>query len=115
MIRFYGYPRCSTCRKALKWLEEQGVGYEFIDITEKPPSKALLKKLLGKYELKRLFNTSGGLYRELGVKDRLGTMSSDEAIDLLAGHGKLCKRPIVSDGTRHTVGFREDEFLEVWG
>lgn len=115
MIKVYGYMKCGTCRKALKWLDGKGVEYQFIDITEKPPTKKLLKALLEEYGLKRLFNTSGGQYRELGIKDRLATMSDAEAVDLLAQNGMLCKRPMVTDGARQTVGFKEDEFVAVWG
>lgn len=115
MLKFYGYMKCGTCRKALKWLDTRGQAYEFVDITEKPPTRKLLKDLLKTYELKRLFNTSGGQYRELGIKDRLATMTAAEAVDLLAGNGMLCKRPIVTDGTKATVGFKEEEFAAIWG
>ena len=115
MLKFYGYPKCSTCRKARTWLDTRGRDYQFIDITEKPPPKALLKALLKAYGRKALFNTSGGQYRELGIKDRLATMTDTEVVDLLAKNGMLCKRPMVTDGKRHTVGFREDIFTEVWG
>ncbi|MBD3221625.1 Spx/MgsR family RNA polymerase-binding regulatory protein [bacterium] len=114
MLEFYGYAKCGTCRKALKWLEEQGFGYEFIDITETPPTKKLLNDLLKTHDLKRLFNTSGQQYRAMNIKDRLSGMTEAEAIDLLAAEGRLCKRPIVTDGRRHTVGFKDDEFAEVW-
>lgn len=115
MITVYGYMKCDTCRKALKWLDARGLDHRFIDITVKAPTKALLKALLKEYGLKRLFNTSGGQYRELGIKDRLPGMGDAEAIDLLAGNGMLCKRPMISDGKRHTVGFKEEEFAGVWG
>lgn len=114
MIKLYGYMKCGTCRKAIKWLYTHGVEYQFIDITEKPPTRALLKALLKQYQLKQLFNTSGVMYRELGIKDKLPSMSPADAVDLLATNGKLCKRPVVTDGTRHTVGFKEDAFAEVW-
>ncbi len=81
----------------------------------KPPPKTLLRALLKQYGLKRLFNTSGGQYRELGIKDRLADMTAAEAVDLLAGNGMLCKRPMVTDGKRHSVGFKDDEFAAVWG
>ncbi len=74
-----------------------------------------MRSLLKDYPLKRLFNTSGVMYRELKVKDRLATMTNAEAVDLLAANGKLCKRPIVIDGKRHSVGFKDDEFAAVWG
>ena len=117
MIDFYGYDGCDTCRKAKKWLDARGVAYRSIAIVERPPSKALLKKLMkgGGYELKQLFNTSGQVYRQMKIKDKLGAMSVEEALGLLSEHGKLCKRPIVSDGTRHTVGFKVEVFEAVWG
>ncbi len=117
MIDFYGYDKCDTCRKAKKYLDEMGVAYRAIAIVECPPSRSLLKKILkaGDYELKQLFNTSGQVYRQMKVKDKLASMSIDDAVKLLSEHGKLCKRPIVTDGTRHTVGFRSDIFAEAWG
>ena len=117
MIDFYGYDGCDTCRKAKKWLEAQGVEYRSIAIVEKPPSAALLKKVLGggDYELKHLFNTSGQLYRQMKIKDKIAAMTQAEALRLLSQNGKLCKRPIVTDGKRHTVGFKPDIFSAVWG
>ena len=117
MIDFYGYNNCDTCRKAKKWLDAKGVAFSDHPIVDAPPSKALLKKILksGEYELKHLFNTSGQQYRQMKIKDKLATMSADEALTLLSENGKLCKRPVVTDGTRHTVGFKPDVFARVWG
>lgn len=119
MIRFYGYEKCSTCRQARKWLEERQITFQWIDITTSPPSKATLKQILaaGGYPLPALFNRSGELYRTMKIKDRLPQMDEAEAVDLLAKHGKLIKRPIVADphGRRHTVGFDPDRFKVVWG
>lgn len=117
MLKFYGYDNCSTCRNAKTWLTAHDVAFTSIDITEKPPPKSLLKAILkqGDYTLKDLFNKSGQLYREMKMKDRLATMSETEAVDLLAEHGKLCKRPIVTDGKQHTVGFNEERFADTWG
>lgn len=117
MLTAYVYPKCSTCRKALRWLDERGHRPRTIDITAEPPPASLLRSILrsGDYALKDLFNRSGELYRELNMKDRLPTMSEDEAIRLLGKHGKLCKRPIVTDGKRATVGFDEATFERVWG
>ena len=116
MIRFFGYDRCSTCRDAKKQLDAAGVEYKDIDITENPPPASLLNAIVkqGDYTLKQLFNTSGIQYRELKMKDKLPTLSQAEAIKLLASNGKLCKRPIVSDGERHTVGYKADLFGDVW-
>lgn len=117
MVDFYGYDKCSTCRKAKQWLDDHGVKYRSIPIVERPPSQALLKQILaaGEYELKHLFNTSGQLYREMRIKDKLAGMSVAEAIKLLSANGKLCKRPIVTDGKRFTVGFKADRFVQLWG
>lgn len=115
MVQFYGYSRCSTCTKAKKALQAAGVAFDEIDITAEPPPRALLEALLeAGYRLPELFNRSGVQYRELGMKDKLPSMSESEALTLLAGNGRLCKRPIVSDGKRHTVGFVADRFEATW-
>src|SRR5580692_7615466 len=95
-IKVYEYEGCSTCRKALKFLDARGVAYEAVPIIETPPSTAELKTML-KFagDLRRLFNTSGVLYREMGVGKRLETMDEAGALELLAKHGKLVKRPFV--------------------
>lgn len=114
-MKLYGYMKCGTCRKAIKWLDAHGVGYDFIDITQNPPKQAELKKALAAgYDIKDLFNKSGGQYRELNMKDKLPKMSQAEALKLLAGNGYLVKRPICIDGASVTVGFKEDVFEEVW-
>jgi len=117
MIDFYGYDGCSTCRKAKQWLDANGLAFRAIPIVEKPPSQALLKKILaaGDYELKHLFNTSGVLYREMKIKDKLPDMTQAQALKLLSDHGKLCKRPIVTDGRHATVGFKPEVFEKAWG
>ena len=117
MLKFYGYKKCGTSRKAEKWLDSKGVEHQFIDITENPPPKTLLQKIIksGNYELKELFNRSGGEYRALNLKGKLPTLKPAEAVTLLAGNGRLCKRPMVSDGKRHTVGFDETVFRATWG
>lgn len=115
-MKLYGYMKCGTCRKAIKWLGGQGVAYDFVDITLKPPTQAELKKALKVgYGLKDLFNKSGGQYRELNMKDKLPGMSQAEALKLLSGNGYLVKRPICLDGDTVTVGFKEDVFAEAWG
>jgi arsenate reductase len=110
VLKFYGYSKCSTCIKARKILKQSGVDFEDIDITVTPPSSKLLKDILnaGVYPLKKLFNTSGVVYRELKIKDKLANMSEAEAIDLLASEGKLIKRPIISNGKAYVVGFNEE-------
>lgn len=115
-MRFYGYARCSTCTKAKKALAAAGVEFEEIDITTQPPPKAVFKRLLSAgYTLPQLFNRSGVQYRELGIKDKLPEMSESEALSLLAGNGRLCKRPIATDGQHHTVGFDPDVYRDTWG
>ncbi|MEX2213348.1 MAG: Spx/MgsR family RNA polymerase-binding regulatory protein [Phycisphaeraceae bacterium] len=117
MIRFYGYGKCSTCRQAKQHLMKAGVTFEDIDITQSPPPAYVLKAILksGDYTLGRLFNRSGELYRSMNMKTKLPGLSEAEAIKLLAASGKLIKRPIVTDGKKHTVGYDAGVFEEVWG
>jgi len=116
MLKFFGYDKCSTCRNAQKWLDAHDVTYEKIDITQTPPTKVTLKKILtgGQYKLGDLFNRSGQLYREMGMKDRVKELTEDEALSLLAEHGKLVKRPIVVGDKQATVGFKEDVYDATW-
>ncbi|RAU97609.1 arsenate reductase family protein [Paenibacillus sp. YN15] len=115
-VTFYGYPPCGTCRNALKWLKSHGVDVEVKDITAEPPGKEELKTLarLAGLDIRKLFNVSGQVYRELSLKDRLPDMSEEEMLELLAGNGKLIKRPVVTDGAKATVGFKEEEFRQAW-
>jgi arsenate reductase (glutaredoxin) len=115
-LTFYWYPKCGTCRKAKKWLEDHHVSFEEVHIVENPPSRAELEEMVEKsgLELKKFFNTSGQKYRELGLKDKIKTSSQDELLDLLASDGMLIKRPIVTDGNKVTVGFKEEEFEKMW-
>ena len=113
-MKIYCYPKCTTCKKALKWLDEQGKAYEEIDIKENNPSKEDLKAAYEKsgLPLKRFFNTSGLKYKELKLKDRLASMSEDEQLELLASDGMLVTRPLVSDGETVLTGFKEAEWRE---
>lgn len=115
-IQLYGYPKCSTCRKANKWLKDNGIDYIENHIVETPPTKDQLQKMheVGGVELKKFFNTSGMKYRELGLKDKIPTMSEDEQLSILATDGMLIKRPIVFDGKNLTLGFKEQQFEDVW-
>lgn len=115
-LTFYWYPKCGTCRKAKKWLEDHGIDYESIHIVENPPSRAQIQEFYQKsgLELKKFFNTSGQKYRQLGLKDKIKTASEDELLELLALDGMLLKRPIVTDGERVTVGFNEEQFEQTW-
>lgn len=116
MITFYGYDKCDTCRKAKKLLVERDVKFNFIDITLTPPPKRVLKQIVdsGDYKLSDLLNKSGVQYRELNMKERVKTMTPADLIDALADNGRLCKRPIVTDGKQHTVGFNEAVFTKAW-
>ena len=111
-VKIYEYKGCSTCRKALKWLEAKGIEFERIAIRERPPSKAELKQMLKAYEgnLRALFNTSGGDYRAMNMKEKLAKLSKMEAIDLLTGNGNLVKRPFVMTKDDGVVGFNEAEW-----
>lgn len=113
-MKVYYYPKCTTCKKALKWLEEQGKSYEGIDIKEQNPSKEELKELYEKsgLPLKRFFNTSGQKYRELQLKDKLPAMSEEEQLELLASDGMLVKRPLTVSGDVVLTGFKEAEWAE---
>lgn len=115
-IQFYWYPKCSTCQKAKKWLEQNNKDYEPIHIVDNPPTTSQLKKIVEKSELpiKKFFNTSGKKYRELGLKDKLDTMSDDEKLELLASDGMLIKRPIAFNGSNVTVGFKEETYENTW-
>ena len=114
-MKVYTYSKCSTCRKAVKWLNEKGIEFDEIPIREKPPTKAELNVMLKAYdgELRRLFNTSGQDYRALGLKDKLPGMSESEAITLLAGNGNLIKRPFFLGEGVGLVGFKEADWEEV--
>jgi arsenate reductase len=116
MLKFYGYKKCDTCRKAEKALAKLGREYEFVDITEAPPSQAALKAIVRQSgaELKKFFNTSGVQYKELGIKDKVPGMTETQILAMLAGNGRLLKRPLVSDGDKSTVGFDEAAFAKAW-
>ncbi len=110
-ITVYQYPACSTCKKALKWLDEHDVAHKRVHIAENPPSKALLKRAIDSgLPLKALFNTSGESYRNGNFKEKLATMSDAEAFAALAKDGKLIKRPLVIAEGVALVGFKEDEW-----
>ena len=109
---FVCYPKCSTCMKAKKWLEEKEIEFEQRDIKEEKPTAEELKTWWRKsgLPLKRFFNTSGKLYKEMQLKDRIPNMSEDEQIELLASDGMLVKRPILVQNEKVLVGFKEKEW-----
>lgn len=113
--KIYEYANCSTCKKALKFLESKKVKFEQVPIVEKPPSQAELKAMLQHLggDFKKLFNTSGLLYREMGLSDKIKKMTADEAIKLLAQHGKLIKRPFLLGTKIGLVGFKETEWKKL--
>ncbi|MEV5026010.1 arsenate reductase family protein [Paenibacillus sp. LPE1-1-1.1] len=110
------YPKCSTCKAAIKSLKNKGNDVISRDIVEQTPTAGELKAIVANsgLELKKFFNTSGDVYRELGLKDKLAAMSEDEKYELLASNGMLIKRPIVTDGQTVTVGFKEEQYEQVW-
>ncbi|MGN0368693.1 MAG: arsenate reductase family protein [Wujia sp.] len=111
---FIHYPKCSTCQKAKNWLDAQNISYTERHIVEENPSYDELKEWYQKsgLALKKFFNTSGMVYKELALKDKLPTMSEDEQLKLLASNGMLVKRPLVIDGDVVLTGFREAEWTE---
>lgn len=110
---FVEYPKCSTCRKAKKYLEENQV--DFIDrhiVEDRPTEEELTKWIqMSGLPVKKFFNTSGKLYKEMGLKDKLAQMSQEEQIKLLASDGMLVKRPLIIEDDRVLVGFKEAEWV----
>ncbi len=114
-IKVYQYDGCSTCKKALKFLDGKKVSYEKLPIVEKPPTEPELRRMLGHVgDVRKLFNTSGQMYRELGISEKIGTMKEAEALKLLAKHGKLVKRPFVLGPGFGLVGFKEPEWKRLF-
>jgi len=114
MLKVYCYNRCSTCKKALKWLDEKKIAYELIDIKENHPDEETLKEYyrISGLPLKRFFNTSGIPYRELGLSKKLPQLSEEEQLALLAENGMLVKRPLVVGEDFVLTGLREEEWKE---
>ena len=111
-ILFNEYPKCSTCKKAKKWLDDHEIRDDDRHIVENNPSKDELKEWLAKSNkpVRKFFNTSGRLYRELGLRDKLDSMSEDEQLEVLASDGMLIKRPLVVGDDFVLSGFREKEW-----
>ncbi len=111
-LKFYTYKNCDTCRKAVKYLDEKEVGYELIPIREQPPTKTELETMLANHDgnIRKLFNTSGGDYKALNLKEKLPNMTETEAIDLLSKNGNLIKRPFVIGKEISVVGFNPELF-----
>ena len=116
MLTFYHYSKCQTCVKAKKYLAGRKYALHEIDITSSPPSARELKSLIrmsGK-PYTDFLNRSGIQYREKNMKEKVQKLSEDDVIELLSQDGRLIKRPIVTDGKRVTVGYREEDFRGVW-
>lgn len=114
---FIEYPKCTTCKKAKKWLEEQNISFTDRHIVEENPTLEELKEWMAKSGLpmKRFFNTSGIKYRELQLKDKLPEMSEEEQLELLASDGMLVKRPVLVGDDFVLTGFKEKEWMEKLG
>ena len=114
MIKVYCYSKCTTCKKALKWLEDNGISYELTEIKTDHPDEASLRKYraMSGLPLKRFFNTSGIPYREMELSKKLPSMSEDEQLALLATDGMLVKRPLVVGDGFVLTGFKEEEWKE---
>lgn len=116
MLTFFQYPKCSTCRKAKKFLDSHGISYEERHIAEEPPTVGEIEKLIrvSGLPIQKFFNTSGQVYRKLELSKRLPNMTDEEKRKLLTSDGMLVKRPILTDGKSVTVGFKEEEWREKW-
>lgn len=114
---FIEYPKCTTCKKALKFLKENGVEVQDRHIVEDVPTEEELKTWIqiSGLEVKKFFNTSGQVYKEMGLKDKVKDMSLEEAVSLLASNGMLIKRPLLIIDDAVCVGFKEEQYREVLG
>jgi arsenate reductase len=114
---FIEYPKCSTCQKAKKWLDENNIEYVDRNIVTETPTKDELKKWIPKsgLDVRKFFNTSGMKYRELNIKEKIKDMSEDEIYELLASDGMLIKRPLFISNTLILKGFKEKEWEQIKG
>ncbi len=113
MNKYYEYKKCSTCRKGKKYIEDKGIDLEVIDMVEEPPSEYELKDIVSKadnYEIDDFFNTRGKVFKDLGLKEKLDTMSFDEKIELLSSDGMLIKRPMLVTESAVVLGFKEEQY-----
>lgn len=111
----FQYPKCSTCKKAVKFLDDNNISYQSRNIKEDNPDFEELKDICEKSDLpvRKFFNTSGMLYRSMGLKDKLDSMSDNEMLELLANDGMLVKRPILLTDTAVLIGFKENIWKEM--
>lgn len=115
MLKLICYPKCTTCQKAKKWLDDQKIAYEYRDIKLENPTReelSLWQKKSG-LPMKKFFNTSGLLYKSMDLKNKLPTMTEDAMLDLLASDGMLVKRPLLIGDNFVLVGFKEDEYGKI--
>lgn len=115
-VTVYQYPGCSTCRNALRWLRENNIQFDSVDIVKTPPKSTTLARALTLSEapLRRLFNTSGQSYRQGGFKDLLPTLSQSQAIAALTQDGKLIKRPLIVAKDFALIGFNAEHYAEAF-
>ncbi len=115
MIKVYCYSRCTTCKKALKWLDDNKIEYEKIDLKENHPDEDMLRELHEKsgLPLKKFFNTSGKIYKEMELSKKLPDMSEDEQFKILASDGMIVKRPLLITDKKVLTGFKESEWEEI--
>lgn len=111
-MKIYCYSKCGTCKKAIKYLNDHHIVYELKDISTQVPTSEELRNYIETYGkgIKPFFNTSGKLYRELNIKDKVNDMTVDEAVELLSNNGMLIKRPLLINGQKVLVGFKENEY-----
>lgn len=116
-MKFYGYTGCGTCRKAKQWLDTRNVVYEDIPIRDRPPSLDELRRMLDFVggDPKKLFNTSGQVYREKNIKAQLPELTEEQVLALLASDGHLIKRPFVLTDRQGAVGFKEEVWAQRFG
>ena len=116
MITLYEYPKCTTCRKGRKFLEENDVSFQAHDMVKEPPSKEKLREIISKSDndIDDFFNKRGKKFKELELTDRLPSMTDDEKIDMLSSDGMLIRRPLAYDGEQVLLGFREDVWLKAF-
>ena len=115
MIKFICYPKCTTCQKAKKWLDDNSIKYEFRDIKLDNPTLNELTEWYKKsgLPLKKFFNTSGLLYKSLDLKNKLPSMSEEEMLELLSSDGMLVKRPLIISESLVLLGFKEEEYEKI--
>lgn len=114
-IKFIEYPKCSTCVKAKKFLKDNNVVFEDRNIVEENPTKEEILEWMDMsgLEIKKFFNTSGKLYREMNLKDKVSSMSKEEAAEVLSSNGMLVKRPVLIKGDKILLGFKEELYREM--